>query len=249
MKKKNTGKGLMYARYAAPLLSYPILIIFMLIPNIRFSLDGEQRDPISALELLKNSFDNARYYLFSSTTQQTAEGLLFYKAVFAVIITLCALALIALAIHIATAVTGILAFSDSKSAEQRKKIKDLYTTLIPNRMVLSILGALALPIAFLPEIVVYLYHKLLLYPVTVKHELFIAPWMFAIALYLTSVALIFLAKKSERRLELDMFSKPDPYITQITEEDSDSAHVYRIRKGSEDSEAERLQKLFEKDKK
>ena len=249
MKKKTKGKGLIYARYAAPLLSYLILTVYMLIPKIRFSLDGEKRDPISALELLKNSFDNARYYLFSSSTQETAEGILFYKTVFTVIIILSALSLIGFGIYLVTAVVAVLAHSDKKSAAERKKIKDIYTTLIPNRAVLAILGLLPIPLSLLPEITVYLYHKLLLYPVSVKHELFVAPWMVALALYIVSTALIFLAKKSERRSGLDIFSKPKPIVSDSDEAEEEKVRVYHIRSDSESGEEERLKKLFEKDKK
>lgn len=244
MKQNNPKKGLIYLRYLFPVISQILLTIFMSIPCIRFSLDGEKKAAISCMELLKNSWDNARVYLFSANTEQTNDGLLFYKSVFTVVIITVLLFIIPLAVNIFTAISGYMAFSENRLEKDRKKVRNLYTTLIPNRVLLCAVGILTIPLSLLPEMIVYLYTHVLLYAVKVEHTIFVAPWMLALLFFVLSCVFTAIAKKCETASKTNMFSKRSRSDIIHSGEGSDNTKLYRFE--DSENEEEKIQNYFNK---
>ena len=199
MRKKTRHYPLIYARYVFPLAFNLAIIILSFIPNIRFTLDTDQRQTMSLAKLIKNTWDNSRVYLFSAQTQQTNDGALFYKTVFTLLIILILLFVIGTLVNVFSAIACKTYFMDGKT-----KLRNIYTSIVPNRTVMLLLVIPLLPIAFFPDILVSCYRHLLLYNVSVDYS-FISSGIIALILFAALVAVTFLSRKKEEELNCNIF--------------------------------------------
>lgn len=190
---------LIYTRYILPLFSDLLFIIFAFIPCVTYTLDGEAKEKISLLQLMSNSWQNSRHYLFSAKSSAEPEGIAFYKSLFTVLIVLSLLFLLLIAIDIFT----VSAFASEMRA-QDKKCKLLFVTLIPNRIVLNLIRLILLPIAFFPNIVTHLYRTVLIYPVTMRYSLPL--WILALSLWLICSVMCIVSRAAEKSADLDVFA-------------------------------------------
>lgn len=250
-KRNNAGKGIIYSRYILPLLSDLILITSMFIPCINYILDSEVKDKMSISMLIHNSWENSRYYLFSSQSNPTPEGTVFYKAVFITIIIAAILFLLAIAVDI----FGLTTIINEANSEEPGKLRILYSTLIPNRFVLCILRLPIFPILLFPNIIELLYRNILFYPVSVNYNL-LYPWILALLLFVLQIIFIVISKKFERRLSLDILSKniiSDNINADIQEEDYISeSKIYTIHTSASSDVNANIRQIFadnESDKK
>ena len=240
-KNKNTGKGLIYSRYILPLFADLILIISMFIPCVNYVLDSDVKDKMSVSALLGNSWETSRYYLFSSQSSPTPEGTVFYRAVFITIIIATLLFILAIAVDM----FGLVAMIKEDSSESPSTARSLYSTLIPNRLVLCLLRLPLFPILLFPNIVALLYQKILLYPVTVNYNV-LYPWVLAAALFAVQIVFLAVSKRFERRLSLDLMSKNILSSSENTsadiEEDYESdSKVYTMHSSDQ---SERIRQMF-----
>ncbi len=164
MRKNNKHYPLIYARYIFPLVANLLIVIFFYFRNIRFILDTDIRQRMSLADLIENTWVNSRMYLFSANAEQTGEGVVFYRAVFAMLIVCIVLFIIGVAMNIFAAIAA-----GSYYIRGEQKLKNIYISIVPNRFVMLVFSLFLLPITFFPEILVYLYRHLLVYNVKVEY--------------------------------------------------------------------------------
>jgi len=250
MKKRQQSNPLILIRYIFPLLSYVLFAILAFIPCVKFTLDSDARETMSVFELLDNSWGSARQYLFSAQTSQTNDGTLFYKIIFFSVIILGLLFIVALAADILSFVVYLLCFKNRSEKNDVCKAQILYQTLIPNRIVLSLIRLLSLPILFFPAFVAYLYRKILIYPVVVNDSAKL-PALIAAAVLLVGFIITAISKKYEIICKRNIFSSEKAKASQEdtyphTLENEDKSTVYHIN-GDDEKSSEKIRRIFNDD--
>ena len=217
MRKKTRHYPLIYTRYLFPIIADITILILFFIPNISFTLDTDQRQTMSLARLIQNTWDNSRLYLFSAQTQQTNDGILFYKSVFTVLIILLFLFILGFVMNLfSTIASGLYLF------EKRPKITNIYTSIVPNRIVMLAFSLFLLPLTFFPDILVSLYRNLLLYDVSVKYTFISSGIMSTIVLALFTIITI-LSRKKEILLNINMFDYKKAKNSSNIQEKSDNS--------------------------
>ncbi len=241
---------MVYAERIAPIAAHLALIIFMFIPSVQYSLDTDKRKIFSLWGLLGNVWNESRRYLFSASTERTSEGELFYQAVFASLIVLFVLFLIGLAVSVWSSTVCLMYYKEKKPSEDAENAKNIFTTVIPNRFVLSLLRLTVIPLLFFPDLLVQLYRRLLLYNVSVSftsiHYGLIAVLLFAAVTVITA-----LSSKYEKRLGMDIFAKTearkhDAFFEEYEDstDNSEPRELRRMKSSSAEEQTERIRELL-----
>ena len=138
--------------------------------------------------------------------------------------------------------------STDKNAASRAK--NLYLTFIPNRIVMLFLYLLALPILFMPQILVSLYRNILMYAVSVTSTAMIVPIVYTVLFIITGIFTV-ISKKYERRANIDIFSKVSNQPRQSNgnekpelESKQNEQRVYHITDRSAEEQRQRLRELL-----
>ena len=251
--KKQTKQKLIYARYILP----PVLLIFLLllafIPSYRYVDSGEAREPISLIALLFNSFEQGRNILFA-TPNATVGQTAFAKVLLSVAIASLLLYVVALAVAIWSTLTALKLFM-SDDEEDAERTRTLFITFVPNRIVLTVLEALAIPITLFPYAMPLIYSYTLAYSVRVN--LCTPDALIACVLSITAIAIISaITAPYERRFDADVFKKRRAFADAVAEtEETEYSPVFsKSDEGDEYDElrreqAEKIRKLLEQNKK
>ena len=245
--KKSTQKGFIYFRYLFPIFASVIMLILMFVPCYRFvTPDTGIKQAISAKELLSNSWDTVRNYLFGGQEQiqVTAD---FAGTLFGVIIVLLLLFAVGFASAVYAAVVAFRFFAEG-GTESKRRI--LFITIFPNRALLSVCYALTLPLMFLPKIMPLLYQSILNYHVELICQPFDMVWI-DVVLAVAVVAVIFVSAKYETLREMNVFVKyrdeeqEEEYEEQYVAEESEDVFSEMDRKAREEQN-ERILRLLNK---
>ena len=245
--KKNTQRGFIYFRYLLPIFVAVIMMILGFVPCYRFvTADTGIKQAISANELLSNSWDTVREYLFGNgeQVQVTAD---FAGTLFGMIIVFWLLFAIGVASAVYAAYVAFCFFSDGRR-ESKRRI--LFVTLAPNRIVLSIYYLLTLPLLFLPKILPFLYDGILKYHVELICEPFDIVWV-DVALVIAVIAVIFVSAQYETTCEMNVFvryrdiEKDDEYEEQYAELKDEDIFSEMDRKTREEQN-ERILRLLDR---
>lgn len=203
MQRARRARNWTLLRYAMPLVSVVLTLIFMAIPSLQYTNNQSGTDdPISAFTLMGNSWDQVRTYLFG-TAEQTGGNIIFSRTVLILLIVFWVL----FALSAATAIWSLRAgfrYTERDCEDDRGRL--WFITLIPNRIALTIYGALMIPLAAFPRILIVLYRNLY---VSVSLEVHgIEPLWVAILLTVGTAILSAVTVKDERKWKLDPFRKP-----------------------------------------
>jgi hypothetical protein len=217
------------------------MIVFAFIPNVRYTLDGEEHVPISLFEFLENTWYNSRVYLFSESTKQTAEGATYYKILFATLTVAILLFIVGTAFNVfaAVACTRYFALDD-------KKAKNIYTAIVPNRLVMLATELTLLPLMFYPDIFVYITRHLRLIPVLVNYN-GVSAGIVSTVLVILICAITILTQKKETLLGFNIFdygklSEKKDSDNVLNEHTADSERHYSI--GNSKSNDQKLKSLL-----
>lgn len=251
MKKNKKALAMIYAERIAPIVSWLALIAVMFIPSVQFSLDSDKRKVFSLWGLLGNTWKESRHYLFSASVKRTSEGELFYRAVFAILIVLFILFIIGIAISIWSSAVSLSYYKDKTPSSEAEKAKNIFTAVIPNRFVLSLLRMTILPLLFFPDVLVILYRKLLLYNVSVNFTT-VHYGMIAVILFVAISILTVVSIKSEKRLGMNIFAKEnfgvngneDEYSAEEAALSNEPLELRRMKDSSEAEQTERIRSLL-----
>ncbi len=195
----NTKLAFIYVRYLLPIALCILLIGVMLIPSLSYTTMGE----ISLAELVENSWNQARQYLFSkSDSEAMSEN--FYKTVIVLIPILIVMFAIGIASVIATAVGALMYINSHEFRRSNGRI--WFITIVPNRIVMCMLHALVLPLLFYSRIIILLYGKLLGVNVSLKTS-FPEAWIFGILFIAVIIAMSIISCEFEKDMGIDLFKK------------------------------------------
>ena len=129
------------------------------------------------------------------------------------------------------------------------RIRNVYTSLIPNRCVMLLFELLLLPLMFLPDILVYLYRHLLLYNVTVKYS-FLSTGVIALILLACLTAAVIALRSFEMKYQRNVFyygddekNTDDAKTERVSSESDENVRIYHINSKQQD-QTERLRNLF-----
>ena len=207
---KQTKQKLIYARYILPPVLILLILLLTFIPSYRYVAGGEAREPISLSTLISNSWEESRETLFvKSQNDVKPQELVFSKTMLGIILGSGALYLIALAVAAWSAFVALKLFmSDDEDSAERSRT--LFITFIPNRIVLTALEALALPMLAVPYIMPLVYA----YTLGTRVGFTLAAPDGFIVLSAALVALCVLSALTapyERRFDADVFKKREPF--------------------------------------
>ena len=251
--KKQTKQKLIYARYILPPVLLLLLLLLAFIPAYVYVDSGEARDPISLMALLGNSFEQGRTILFA-TPNATVGQTAFARVLLSVAIVSLLLYVVALAAAIWSTVTALKLFM-SDDEEDAERTRTLFITFIPNRIVLTVIEALAIPITLFPYVMPLIYSYTLAYSVRVNLR---APdSLIACVLSVAAIAIISaITAPYERRFDADVFKKRRAFADSV-EETEDTEYTSVFSNVGEDEEydelrreqADKIRKLLAQNKK
>ncbi|MBQ7383359.1 MAG: hypothetical protein IJV72_01025 [Clostridia bacterium] len=250
MKRKQKRLGLIYTERIAPIVSGVALILITLIPSVEYSLDSKKQGVLSLWQLLGNCWTKTRNYLFSASVQQTNDERLFSQAVFTAITVMFILFVLGFAVSLWASAVSLIYYRDKAPTEDAERSKNIFTAIIPNRFVLSLLRFLVVPLFFFPDILAIFYQRLLLYNVSVKFTT-IHYGLVSIILFIAVTVITALSAKREKQLNMNIFAKKklenyeDEEDYESDEEDSKEEPVLkRMKEASVLEQTERLRMLF-----
>lgn len=246
--KNDTKSRLVYLRYILPVASVCAVVALMFIPCYSYiTADTGINEAISLWELLGNSWNTAREYLFGS-----GEKLAVTKSFARTLLVLISALLLLFVIGFASAVyTAVTAFRYFANGCRDGKATTLFITLVPNRTVLCIYHAMILPLFLLPRIMPMLYKNILSYYV----ELNAAPFDIAViaaAVYAINVAVIAVGSRLEVSAQMNIFKKrraSDDGVSSDTENGTDiitDDPYERMSQAEKREQTERIMRLLEK---
>ena len=204
MRRERRAKRWILLRYAMPLISIVLTLIFMAIPSLQYiNNQSGTNDPISAFTLMGNSWDQVRTYLFG-TADQTNGNIIFSRTVLILLIVFWVLFLVSLAVAIWSMWAGFR-YANRESEMSRGRL--WFITLIPNRIFLSVYGALMIPLAAFPRILIGLYRNLYVSVTLEVHGL--EPLWCALILSAGTAVLSAVTLGFEREWRMDPFRRAD----------------------------------------
>lgn len=246
--KKNKQKSFIYFRYILPIAATCVMLCLMLVPVYMYNTSGKFGGAVSLGELLQNSWDTVRSYIFGSSTNKDAATLYFSKVLFGIIIGAWTLFVAGFATQICAAVTALRMFN---TGEQGTSGRALFLTLVPNRVVLCIAHLLTLPIFFIPMLMPTLYAKLLDMAVLLKCSPFDMAFV-ALALCVSEVVVIIVSSGYETTNKMNLFACAPKAVSRVDLDEAeepvadDGYAGYESRAKQE--QLQRIMKLLDKNK-
>lgn len=200
--KKSTPRGFIYFRYVFPIAASLAMLLLLLFPVYSYVTADGIKSAVSASELISNSWQTVREYLFDGGSDKMRANTDFSATVLALIIGLAVLYVIGLASTVWTAVTAFRFFSHGETED---KSRILFSAVVPNRVLACIYQALTLPLLAFPRILPLLYKSILNYTVELSAVPFDMLWI-AVTLWGVCVLLSILSARTERG-SLNVFAR------------------------------------------
>lgn len=215
--KKGNQKKIIYLRYIAPIAASVIMLLVMLIPVYSYVTVEGKAGAVSLSELLRNSWDSVRLYLFGTTGDRDAATLNFSRVLLGMIIAAWTLFALGVISQICAAVTALGQFSGRRGTHGSGRA--MFLAVVPNRIVLCLYHALTLPIFFIPMLMPTLYARLLGTTVMLTYEP-IDVVLIALLLYVAQVVLVAVSAGYESAQAMNIFARVKPPQIE-TEDDGD----------------------------
>ena len=252
--KKQTKQKLIYTRYILPPIFIFLLALIAFIPSYRYVESGSARGAISLAALASNAWEQGRVILFA-TPEATVAQMAYGRMLVVLIIAAVVLYLIALATAIWSCAVALKLFM-SDDEEGVEKNRTLFITFFPNRIVLTVIEALALALALFPYLVPLVYAQTLGLNVSIVLN---APdgLIFWIVFIAVIAALSAITAPYERRFDADVFKKRVMFRAEEDESGEDAGYESVFSTDGEQDErdralkeeqAELIRKLLNKDK-
>ena len=247
---------LIYVRYLLPVVLCLALLGTMLIPCLQYStVEGTQKE-ISALELMENSWDQVRAYLFATSDQEITQ-VRFSWTVLILLPVLVLFFLIGAVMTVAVAV-GAMRYINNY-AYRKTDARIWFITIIPNRIVVCAVQALILPMLFYSRMIIPLYTKVLHVGVLLNVS-FPEPWVWGLIAYAVIVALTVISARFERELDADPFKKIKRPVVRVVDPEKDepaeeeepkftdeaARRYYENQKRAREEQAELIRRLLNK---
>ena len=242
---KQTKQKLIYLRYILPPVLILLLLLFALIPSCRFVAEGVAREPISLSKLISNSWDESRETLFvKSANDVKPQELVFSKTMLWLILGFGALYLVALAVAVWSAFVALKLFI-SDDEEGAERARTLFITFFPNRIVLTAVEALAIPLVLIPYLMPLVYS----YTLGTRVAFTLAApdgFIFALISIAAISVLSALTAPYERRFDADVFKKRAAFGASVeeSEEEESTPEQDEAYLALRDEQAERIRRML-----
>ena len=246
--KQRRARGWVLAKQIYPLVMIVLILISLAIPALRYTTAGTgTREEISQWELMGNSWEQSRQYLFGRA-EQTSGNLLFCRAVLGTLIG-CGLAFFVGAVATVWYSAGAIYYMMNPAWRGTGRV--LYLTLFPNRAVCCLWSVLLLPLLIFPRLLVFYYQRFFYYSVLLNVT-FVEPIIIGLVLFAVLVGLFIGFSKSEERLGVSPYPKKTPRGLPEEREEEEST-VYSGREEEDELTArareeqmERIRRLLDK---
>lgn len=199
-----TKKKLIYLRYILSPAIMLVIPLLMLIPSYSYVVGGDLKQSISAWSLIGESFSSSRQILFvagehSAADISAARTMLILLIVFFVLYLLA----FAAAVYCAAVAMKYFFASDEQKAE---RMRTLFVTFFPNRICVTVVELLILPLMMLPYFMPYFFESTYRMNVTL---VFSAPdaLMLSGIFLIGMIALSVVCAPMEREFDADIFKK------------------------------------------
>lgn len=259
MKKKknnNTAKmTLIYIRYLIPVALCLAVMGTLFIPCLQYSTVEGTQSKISAAELMENSWDQVRAYLFATSEREITQER-FSWTVLILLPLLILLFCIGVISSVAVAIGALRYINDIGYRKTDARI--WFITILPNRIVVCILQLFILPMLFYSRLMVPLYAKILHMGILLNTS-FPEPWVWGIIACAVIILLSIISARFEKELDADPFKKIAPPVIRVVDRDSEESEkkepvfkdeaeriYYENQKRARDEQAERIKKLLNK---
>ena len=218
IKQKNArARGWILGKNLYPFLMILLICIALAIPCLRYTTaDTGTNETISQWELMGNSWDQSRQYLFGGG-EQTSGNVLFCRTVLGTLIGFF-LAFFVGAAALIFAAVGAIYYMVRPTWQGTGRA--LYLTLFPNRVAVCLWGALMLPILIFPRLLVFFYRRYFYYSVLLNVT-FGEPMVIGGVLFVLFLALVIGFAKWEERTGLSPFPKKKQKGLPEVEEDAE----------------------------
>ena len=218
MKREKRIRNWIFLRYAMPMITVIVTLIFMAIPSLQYTNNQTGTDePVSAFTLMGNSWDEVRQCLFG-TAQQTDRDIIFSRTVLICLIVFWLLFAVSVAVA-AWSLWAAVRYTEQESEEDRGRI--WFVTLIPNRIALTVYGMLMIPLAAFPRLLPLLFPNLYV-AVTLDVRGVDPLW----AVFVLTVATVIVSAATagyEKKWKADPFRKPNS--SKYEEEEVDAEEI------------------------
>jgi len=258
MSRKRSEGGilaLVYIRYLLPIIMCAALIGVMFIPCLSYSTVEGTQSEISAAELVENSWDQVRSYLFATSEREITQE----RFSWTVLILLPVLVLLFIVGSLSALAVAACALAYVSNWQFRKtEVGIWFITIIPNRIVACALHACVLPLMFYSRIIIPLYDKIMHVDVLLNVS-FPEPWVWGLIAIALTVALSVISSYFEKKYDIDPFKKRVPPAVRVIDpegdESDDSEYVpkneaeriyYEQQKKSREEQAELIRRLLSK---
>ena len=256
--KEQRARVLIYIRYLLPVILCVALLGTAFIPCLRYSIAGTTQSEVSTVELMENTWNFSREYLFDPSNQD--DSVLKERFSWTALILVPVLVLLFAVGFISTAAVAIGGLLYINSREFRKTDARIwFITLLPNRVVACILHALVLPMLFYSRIVILLYDKIMRIDMLFNTS-FPEPWVFGLIAYAVTVTLCVVSAALEKKYDADQFKKITPPVVRVVDPDEETEEekaptfkteadrlYYENQKRAREEQAERIRQLLNKD--
>ena len=229
------ARRLFLLRYLCPVAGLVLLLLALQSPCLQYSTASTgENQAISTAQLLQNSWNEVREYLFGDS-EQLSITLTFSRVVLVTlsVCTFCFLIGSAAMIWLAVGAVRYLL-----KPEDRGTARIVWITLFPNRIVACLYFAFLLPLLAFPRILIPIYANMLGSAVTLKFSAFEPLWL-GLLLFVGIVILSACLVKRERMADLD------PFESSRNREDPEEAEDESERLRTPSEEDEQTRKLRE----
>ena len=201
-------RTLVYLKYLMPLIAVITFAFYLTAQSVFFVADGEVKRRQSPRTLAASTYKIATERLDRLSRDDDPDILDMSFARRAIVCVVAARAGLGIAFFLsiwasALAVIAVTVPPDSSTA---LNCKFLLRLTVPNKWLMSLIPALCLPYAALPELIKHLYARYYAYSVTVGYH-GLSPLLLLLLLFAVCIALVPAAAPFERSLRMNAFSR------------------------------------------
>ena len=246
-RNQERARAWIIAKNLFPFAMILLILISLFIPCLRYTTaDTGTGETISQWELMGNSWEQSRQYLFGNG-EQSSSNTLFCRAVLGTLIgTFISFLLGA----VATVLSAAGALYYIKNPEWRGTGRALYLTLFGGRVFSLLWSVLLLPLLTFPRILISFYERYYHYRVLLNVT-FPEPMVIGGVLFLLLIGLTVGFAKWEERMGLSPFPKKKQRGMPEASEESDDSPVFdeeedEMTRRAREEQMERIRRLLDK---
>ena len=196
-------KRWIYFRYIYPSIAALITIIMLFVPCFRFISEAASNDAISVFELTQNTWKWGTQCLWGNGIEQSVGNIYFSQTTLIMVAVFYLLFIVAVIVSVYLTVSAFMYFSDNTKGEKNRVF---LITFLFNRIVVSILQLLTVPLFLFPRLLPSVYMSTLNTYVELRLD-FIDPLIVIAILNVVGMIISIISAKYEKSLKMNLFEK------------------------------------------